>query len=131
MSRTMTLMLAIAAAVSIVAPAQAADLVPRLLAPSVRTLEPADGARCATTTYRSAVTGMLDVRLRGSGDWDLAVRDADRRRVASSRGFGGNEVVQGDDVCCPAKIVERTYAWSDGSKTLRQRGSRERPGPTA
>ena len=39
--------------------------------------------------------------------------------------------VQGDDVCCPAKIVERTYAWSDGSKTLRQRGSRERPGPTA
>ena len=38
--------------------------------------------------------------------------------------------VEGDDVCCPAKIVERTYAWSAGSKTLRQRSSRELDGPT-
>jgi len=38
--------------------------------------------------------------------------------------------VEGDDVCCPAKIVERTYVWSDASKTLRQRSSRELPGPT-
>lgn len=38
---------------------------------------------------------------------------------------------EGDDVCCPVKIVERTYAWSNGSKTLRQRSSRERPGPTS
>jgi len=37
---------------------------------------------------------------------------------------------EGDDVCCPAKIVERTYAWSAGSKTLRQRTSQELPGPT-
>jgi len=37
---------------------------------------------------------------------------------------------EGDDVCCPAKIVERTYAWSAGSKTLRQRSSQELPGPT-
>jgi hypothetical protein len=37
---------------------------------------------------------------------------------------------EGDDLCCPAKIVERTYAWSAGSKTLRQRGSRELDGPT-
>jgi len=37
---------------------------------------------------------------------------------------------EGDDVCCPAKIVERTYAWSAGSKTLRQRGSQELDGPT-
>ena len=37
---------------------------------------------------------------------------------------------EGDDVCCPAKIVERTYAWSPGSKTLRQRSSQELPGPT-
>ena len=36
---------------------------------------------------------------------------------------------EGDDICCPAKIVERTYAWSAGSKTLRQRGSRELDGP--
>jgi hypothetical protein len=37
---------------------------------------------------------------------------------------------EGDDLCCPTKIVERTYAWSAGSKTLRQRGSRELDGPT-
>lgn len=95
MSRTMTLLLAVAAALSLVAPAQGADLVPQLLAPSVRTLDPAGTARCATTTYRSAVTGMVDMRLRGSGDWDLIVRDANGNRVASSRSFGGNEVVQG------------------------------------
>lgn len=95
MSRTMILVLAVAAAWSLAAPAQAADLAPQLLAPSVRTLEPSDGARCAQTTYRSSVTGLVDVRLRGSGDWDLFVRDANRNRLASSRGFGGNEVVQG------------------------------------
>ena len=95
MSRTMTFMLGVAAALSLVAPAQGADLVPKLLAPSVRTLAPADGARCAATTYRAAVTGMVDVRLRGSGDWDLVVRDTAGNRVASSRGFGGSEVVQG------------------------------------
>ena len=38
---------------------------------------------------------------------------------------------EGDDVCCPVKIVERTYTWSNGSKTLRQRSSRELPGPTS
>ena len=37
---------------------------------------------------------------------------------------------EGDDVCCPAKIVQRTYAWSKSSKTLRQRRSQELPGPT-
>ena len=95
MSRTMTIVLGVLAALSLGAPAQAADLVPRLLSPSVRTLEPSGGAHCASTTYRSSVTGMLDVRLRGSGDWDLVVRDVDGNRVASSRSFGGSEVVQG------------------------------------
>jgi hypothetical protein len=37
----------------------------------------------------------------------------------------------GDDVCCPERVVERVYAWSAGAKTLRQRSSRELPGPTA
>jgi len=37
---------------------------------------------------------------------------------------------QGDDVCCPVKIVERVYAWSATAKTLRKRSSREVPGPT-
>jgi hypothetical protein len=37
----------------------------------------------------------------------------------------------GDDLCCPAKVVERVYAWSDKAKTLKQRSSMEKPGPTA
>jgi len=35
----------------------------------------------------------------------------------------------GDDLCCPAKMVERVYAWSDKAKTFRQRSSTEQPGP--
>ena len=95
MSRKMSLALAVAAVLAPAAPAQGADPVAKLLAPSVRTLAPGGGAPCAATTYRAPVTGMLDVRLRGGGDWDLVVRDTDGNRVASSRGLGGSEVVQG------------------------------------
>ena len=38
--------------------------------------------------------------------------------------------VEGDDVCCPAKIVQREYVWSTGSRTLRRRSSEELPGPS-
>jgi hypothetical protein len=38
--------------------------------------------------------------------------------------------VEGDDVCCPAKLVERTYTWSDAAQTLRQRSTQEVAGPT-
>lgn len=31
---------------------------------------------------------------------------------------------RGDDVCCPAKLVERVYSWSDAAKTLVRRSSR-------
>lgn len=115
MSRTLTFVLGALAAVSLVAPAQAAGVVPKLLSPTVRTLDPAGDARCARTTYRSAVTGLLDVRLRGRGDWDLVVRDSDGRRVASSRGFGAGEVVQG---------------WVRGGRTLVAEACR-RPGAGA
>ncbi len=37
---------------------------------------------------------------------------------------------EGDDVCCPERIVERVYAWSASARTMRQRSSRELPGPT-
>ena len=37
--------------------------------------------------------------------------------------------VEGDDVCCPAKIVERTYTWSDAAKTLRRRSTEEVAAP--
>ena len=36
---------------------------------------------------------------------------------------------QGDDLCCPAKLVEKVYAWNAGERTLKQRSSRELPGP--
>lgn len=36
---------------------------------------------------------------------------------------------EGDDLCCPAKVAERVYAWSKDAKTLKQRSSRELPGP--
>ena len=122
MSRTMTWLLGVAATLSVAAPAQAADLVPRLLAPSVRTLDPSGDARCAATTYRSSVTGMVDVRLRGSGDWDLVVRDSDGNRVASSRGFGGSEVVQGwvrGGRSLVAEACRRSGAGSRARVTLR------------
>ena len=37
---------------------------------------------------------------------------------------------EGDDVCCPAKVVERTYTWSEAAQTLRRRSTREISGPT-
>lgn len=39
--------------------------------------------------------------------------------------------VEGDELCCPARIVERVYTWSDSARTLRQRSSRELPGVPA
>ncbi len=35
----------------------------------------------------------------------------------------------GDDLCCPAKIVQRVYAWSEQAQTLKRRSSVELPGP--
>lgn len=35
----------------------------------------------------------------------------------------------GNDLCCPAKIFERVYAWSDAASTLKQRSSQELAGP--
>lgn len=36
---------------------------------------------------------------------------------------------EGDDLCCPAKVVERRYTWSDRRRSLVQRSSREIDGP--
>lgn len=35
----------------------------------------------------------------------------------------------GDDLCCPAKMLERTYAWSASARTFKRRSSEELPGP--
>ncbi len=37
----------------------------------------------------------------------------------------------GDDLCCPAKVFERVYAWNDAAATLKQRASVELDGPSA
>ncbi len=36
----------------------------------------------------------------------------------------------GNDLCCPSKILQRVYAWSDSAKTFKRRRSAELPGPT-
>lgn len=75
---------------------------------------------------------------------DGAAEDSDLRAVyrsqrlyrASAEVSAGTLVVttpryvEGDDVCCPAKVVNRVYAWSPGNKTLTLRNSEEQPGPT-
>ncbi len=35
----------------------------------------------------------------------------------------------GDDVCCPDKLIERVYTWSEGAKTLVKRSARVIEGP--
>ena len=37
----------------------------------------------------------------------------------------------GDDLCCPAKLVERDYAWSTRAHAFTRRAVREIPGPGA
>lgn len=37
--------------------------------------------------------------------------------------------VEGDDVCCPDKLVERVYTWSKTAGTLRQTSTQELEGP--
>jgi hypothetical protein len=41
------------------------------------------------------------------------------------------QFAEGDDLCCPEKVVERVYEWSDSAKTLKRTSSRELPGPGA
>jgi hypothetical protein len=66
-----------------------------------------------------------------------AVYRSQRLYRASVRPSGASLIVRtprfaaGDDVCCPVRIVERVYAWSVAAKTMRQRSSREVPGPTS
>jgi hypothetical protein len=92
MPRLTLVPLGIATALIAATPAGAASAptsppaVPRTLTAQTRS--------CSSTTYRAPMTGYLDVRLRGSGDWDLRLRDALGTTLAASRGFGGSEVAQ-------------------------------------
>jgi hypothetical protein len=37
---------------------------------------------------------------------------------------------RGDDICCPERILQRTYTWSERARTLRRRSSEQLPAPT-
>ena len=91
MPRLMLLTLGTVAALIFATPAGAA-VKPTTLPAIAKTLSAKKG--CTSTSYRAPRTGFLDVRLRGSGDWDLMLRDVAGRTLAASRGFGGREVVQ-------------------------------------
>jgi zinc carboxypeptidase len=71
-----------------------ASHVPASLPALVRTLTAQGQTACTTTSYRAPLPGFLDARLRGSGDWDLELRDAAGQTLAGSHGFGGSEVAQ-------------------------------------
>jgi hypothetical protein len=69
-------------------------------------------------------------------DSDLrAVYRSQRLYRASTEVSAGTLIIrtprysQGDDICCPAKIVQRVYAWNKKDKTLHQRSLVELAGP--
>ena len=93
MPRLTLLSLGMVAGLLAAAPAGAA-VTPKTLPIVAKTLKAAKGTACTTTTYRAPLTGFLDVRLRGSGDWDLTVKDAKGLTLATSDAFGGREVGQ-------------------------------------
>lgn len=87
----------IIALVAVVAPAHAlaaSQAAPAVLPAVTKTLQASADGDCASAVYRAPMSGHLDVRLSGRGDWDLVLRDSARRRVAASRAFGGREVIQ-------------------------------------
>src|SRR4051812_34582760 len=122
-----SLALACLSFVALPAAAQAAR--PATLPTLTRSLIAPVAARhdCATTTAKRGVTraryvapmsGFVTARLGSArGDWDLVARDvASRRNVATSQGFGSNEVVQAwaragqriDFIACRRKGTDRT-----------------------
>ena len=54
----------------------------------------ASGPGMASAAYTAPMSGYLTVRLKGSGDWDLLLRDGAGRAGGASQSFGGSEVVQ-------------------------------------
>jgi hypothetical protein len=93
MPRLTALSLGMVAALLTSAPAGAA-VSPKTLPAVVASLTAQKRGSCTATTYRAPLTGFLDARLHGSGDWDLELRDGAGRTLAASRGFGGREVAQ-------------------------------------
>lgn len=110
MPRLPLLLVGMAAALVTASPAGAAPTLKTLPAVA-RTLVAQKVGTCTSATYRAPLTGFLDVRLHGSGDWDLELRDSEGTTLATSRSFGGNEVTQ---------------AWVRGGQVLSAVGCRGR-----
>jgi hypothetical protein len=106
MARMTLLTLGTVAALILAAPAGAATTT---LPAVAKTLAASKRGACTATTYRAPLTGFLDVRLSGRGDWDLALRDAAGTTLAASHAFGGREVAQ---------------AWVRGGQRITARGCR-------
>ena len=113
MARITLLTLGTVAGLILAAPAGAATTT----LPAVsKTLKSVKRGACATATYRAPLTGFLDVRLSGRGDWDLELANAAGTTLAASKAFGGREVAQ---------------AWVRGGQRISARGCRgdgARPG---
>src|SRR4051794_26763886 len=104
--RSRHLVAAIAAVLSI--PVAGAPAAPATLPAVKRTLSAAGTSKAAchagmrstkgvaATTYRAPMAGFVDIRSNGTGDWDLAVYDAQRpaRAIQGANGFDSREVVQ-------------------------------------
>jgi hypothetical protein len=93
MPRLTPLMLGTVAGLLLATPAGAA-VSPKTLPAIAKTVTAKQRGACTSTAYRAPLAGLLDVRLRGSGDWDLELRDVAGRTLGASRAFGGREVVQ-------------------------------------
>lgn len=77
------------------------------------------------STHGEAETSALRVVYRSQRLYRASTEAANGGLVLRTPRF-----VEGDDICCPAKIVQRTYTWSDAAETLRQRSTEEIAGPT-
>jgi hypothetical protein len=75
------------------------------------------GTGVATTTYRAPMSGFLDIRSGGSGDWDLAVYDSRSRAraIQASNGFGSREVVQTWTTAGQLFVIQACHRSGNGS----------------
>jgi hypothetical protein len=75
------------------------------------------GKGVASTTYRAPMSGFVDIRSAGSGDWDLAIYDSNRRTraIQASNGFGSREVVQTWTTAGQLLVVQACHRSGSGS----------------
>ena len=99
-------------------------------AATIEAIAAASGAPIGTIYHRFGSRESLLTRL-----WMRAVYRSQQLYRATAEVSEGALVLRtprfadGDDLCCPAKIVERVYDWIDAEATFKRRSSKELPGP--